>query len=76
VAALALTLSPFILALPCTQGEVTLTYEGLGGDPNALESGISWQAAVLEEVNSVSRPGTLTGEGGVTLQAIRISMRP
>jgi len=58
------------------QGEVTVTYEALGGDPNPLESGISWQAAVLEEVNSVSRSSTLTGEGGVTLQAIRVSMQP
>ena len=59
-----------------SQGELTVTYEGIGGDTNPLESGISWQAAVLEEVNNISRPGGLPGQGGVSLQAIKASMQP
>lgn len=52
-----------------------MVFEGLGGDPNPLESFISWEAAVLEEVNTGAKGGA-TGEGGVTLQAITLSMEP
>jgi len=49
------------------EGEVTVAFEGLGGDPNPLEGGLGLQAVILEAVPAM---------GGVTLQAISLSEEP